>query len=308
MAAVLAPLQQWFFLAGAALAIGCVAWRLFVAPGAAHAVTDAARADLGAMGVRVARLGQAAALVLLVAWALHMTAQVMAFRDPFVPLWDDVSFLLFETFWGTVWMAQGVLIVLLAVAFRLVPSADPRERPVGWWLTGALVLGVVMTLALSSHAMSVEHRRHLIVAADALHGLTAGTWIGSLAVILAVGRGGAEDAGDLSAFAAQIRSFSPLALASGLTLVTMGVLLSWTHVQSFANLFGTTYGRILTAKVALAGAVFAAGFVNWRRGVPTSDHPQGAASVRGRAAGEVFFAIGVLLLTAVLVNSPKPGE
>jgi putative copper export protein len=275
-------------------------------------VGDPARAELGTIAARVARLGMITALVLLLAWSLRMVAQVMAFRDPFVPLREDVSFLLFETFWGTVWMAQGVVLVLLAVAFlaarRTRGPEDPLRPSSAWWAAGALVLGLAATLALSSHAMGVERGRPFLVAADALHALAAGTWIGSLAVILGVGRGALEAEGDPSAFAAQIRSFSPLALVSGLTLLAMGVLLSWTHVQTFANLFGTRYGRILTAKIGVAGAVFAAGFWNWRRGVPACDRPQGAAEVRSRAAGEVFFAVGVLLLTAVLVNSPKPGE
>ena len=303
MAAVLAPLQQWIFLSAASLAVGCAAWRLLVAPRAARSCADSTREDLRRIGERVARLGLGAALVLVLAWALRMVAQVMAFRDPFVPLREDVSFLLFETFWGTVWMAQGVLVVLLVIGFWIARASAPA-----WWFVAVVALGVVTTLALSSHAMGVERGRPWLVAADALHGLTAGTWIGSLAVILAVGRGADRSHLDVSAFAAQIRSFSPLALASGITLVTMGLALSWTHVQTFANLFGTPYGRILIAKVGLAGAVFAAGFWNWRRGLPDCEHPRGAAALQGRAAGEVFLALGVLLLTAVLVNSPKPGE
>jgi putative copper export protein len=312
MRLVLAPLQQWLFLSAVSLAVGCVAWRLFVAPRAAASARPASAPALSLIAERVARLGLVAALVLVLAWALRMVAQVAAFRDPFVPLWEDVSFLLFETFWGTVWMAQGVLAVLLAIAFRRAraagPTFDPPLTPPVWWIAGALALGMVTTLALSSHAMGVERGRPWLVAADALHGLAAGTWIGSLAVILAVGRGTAESDTDVGAFAAQIRSYSPLALASGIALLTMGSLLSWTHVQSWANLFGTQYGRILAAKVGLAGAVFVAGFWNWRRGLPRCDHPQGAAALRVRAAGEVFMAVGVLLLTAVLVNSPKPGE
>ena len=312
MQAVLAPLQQWLLLSAASLAIGCVAWRLFVAPRAAESATDVTRQDLGRIGRRVTRLGFSAAVVLVLAWALRMTVQVIAFRDPFVPLREDVSFLLFETFWGTVWMAQGAVLVLLVLGFGLArardAASDPRVSSPAWSFLGFLVLALVATLALSSHAMSVERGRPLIVVADALHALTAGTWIGSLAVILAVGRGAPESGADVGAFAAQIRSFSPLALASGITLVALGALLSWTHVQSLPNLLGTPYGRLLTAKVGLAGAVFAAGFWNWRRGVPTLDHLEGASAVRSRAAGEVFFAVGVLLLTAVLVNSPKPGE
>jgi putative copper export protein len=219
---------------------------------------------------------------------------------------------LFETFWGTVWMAQGAIVALLVLAFwrarakRL--SEDPLAPSPAWWAAAGLAVALVATLALSSHAMGVERGRAWLVAADGVHGLTAGTWIGSLTVILSAGRAGADTTNDLGIFTAQIRSFSPMALTSGITLVTLGALLAWTHVQSFANLFGTLYGRLLLAKIALAGAVLAAGAWNWRRGLPSSDQPAGASALRGQAAGEVFLAVGVLLLTAVLVNSPKPGE
>jgi putative copper export protein len=306
MEAVLAPLQQWLLFCGVTLALGCVTWSVIIAPRAAASAADSTRADLAVIGSRVARLGVAASLVLVIAWTLRMVAQVMAFRDPFVPLREDVSFLLLETFWGTVWMAQGVVLVLLAIAFSVARTA--RRASAATWASLALVLALAATLALSSHAMGVERGRAWLVAADALHAITAGSWIGSLAVILVVGRGAAEAEGDPGAFAAQIRSFSPVALSSGITLVVMGTLLAWTHVQSLTNLFGTTYGRILTAKIGIAGAVLGVGFWNWRRGVPACDHPQGAADVRSRAAAEVFLAVGVLLLTAVLVNSAKPGD
>jgi copper transport protein len=204
-------------------------------------------------------------------------------------------------------MAQGVVTVLLGAAFWLAGRPDDSLAPrPAWWAAGALALAMVMTLSLSSHAMGVERARPLFVTADALHALTAGTWMGTLAVILGVGRATATD--DVGIFAPQIRSFSPMALTSGITLVAMGTLLAWTHVQTFANLFETRYGRLLIAKILVAGGVFAAGFWNWRRGLSSSDHPAGAAALRALAAAEVFFAVGVLLLTAVLVHSPKPGD
>lgn len=299
--AVLAALQQWVLFAGATLAVGCVAWRIYISPRAARALSPEGMSGLAMVESRVARIALFSTAFLLVAWAVRMVVQVMGFRDPFVPLWDDVSFLLFETFWGTVWIAQGVVALLLAVTFKRA-GASPRL----WWVACALSLCLIATLSLSSHAMGVERARPLIVTADGLHALAAGSWIGSLAVILAAGRGNTSSESDVAVFAAQIRSFSPMALVSGAVLLTMGLVLAWTHVQSFANLGGTTYGRLLSIKAGVAALVLGAGFWNFRRGVPAVDHPQGAAEVRGRAAGEVFLAVGVLLLTAVLVHSPKP--
>jgi putative copper export protein len=268
------------------------------------------------MGIerRVASLGLASTGVLAVAWILRMAVQVMAFRDPFVPLWDDVSLLLFEVFWGTVWMAQGGVLVLLTAALWLARRRSSANEPtphdaspvpsLAWSAAALLVVGLSATLALSGHAVGVDSGRALAVTADVVHTLAAGSWIGSLAVILTVGRtNGAEGP---TIFGAQIRSFSPMALVSGIALVSMGVVLAWTHLHAVSDLWTLPYGRILSAKVALVLVIFGLGAWNWRRGLPDCDTPDGAQAVRGRATWEVSLALGVILLTAVLVHSPKP--
>src|SRR6185436_11565279 len=106
---------------------------------------------IGGLSRSVATLGMVAGLALAVAWALRMVVQVMGFRDPFVPLWDDVSFLLFETFWGTVWMGQGALLPLLIGVFAWARTGSEAA----WKASVAPVLGLVATLALASHAMGV---------------------------------------------------------------------------------------------------------------------------------------------------------
>ena len=311
---VLATLQQWALFAGVGVAVGCVAWRAVVAPRAARMVGDAHRARLRRIERRVAGLGAITVLVLVAAWALRMVVQVMGFRDPFVPLSEDVSFLLFETFWGTVWMAQGAILPLLAVAFWRARGPLPEEAGQGisfristaWGVALALVLMLVATLALSGHAMGVDSGRPFIVAADALHTLASGSWIGSLGIILTVGHPTERNREDVAVFAAQLRGFSPVAIVSVSTLIAMGVVLAWTHLDVPSSLWTTGYGRILSAKIAVAGLVFAAGLWNWRVGLPTCETSDGAAAVRRRASFEVGLAAGVLLLTAVLVHSVKP--
>lgn len=307
--AVLAALQQWVLFLGTTLVVGCMAWRVFIAPRAVLLLAAGQDSALASIERRVAGIGLLVTVLLLAAWGLRLVVQVMGFRDPFVPLWDDVSLLLFDLFWGTVWMAQGAVLLLLLAAFwrlRAERAFDARRVPPLWWGAAALTLGLVTTLALSSHAMGVERARSVVVAADGLHALAAGTWIGSLAVILTAGRPAAPTDSDVAAFGAQLRSFSPMALTSGFVLVLMGTALAWTHVQSFANLWGTTYGRLLASKVGVAALVFGVGFWNWRGGLAISHRPEGAATVWRRASGEVLLAAGVLLLTAVLVHATKP--
>jgi putative copper export protein len=311
MVGLVSVFQQWVLFIGFSLAMGCVAWRVVVAPRAATLLPEDRAQALATLRTRVASVGVVTGFVLIGAWILRMVAQVMGFRDPFVPLWEDVSFLLFETFWGTVWMAQGVIVGLLTIAFWAAATEGPTKggggATVGWpWRTATvLTISLAATLALSGHGMGLDTWRALFVTVDGLHAVAAGSWIGSLGLILAVGRRvNGLPADDL--FAAQIRSFSPMALVSVPVLLSMGIALAWTHLTALSDLWTLTYGRVLSAKVGVAGAVFAAGFLNWRRGVPALDTDAAVRATERRAAWEVSLAVGVLLLTAVLVHSVLP--
>jgi putative copper export protein len=314
----LATFQQWLLFIGVSIGVGCVAWRIVVAPGAVRLLSIERAPALAEVERRMAGVGAVTGLVLLGAWILRMVAQVIGFRDPFVPLWEDASFLLFQTFWGTIWMAQGVIISILTVAFwramrrsaAPVTATDPprslRRLSPAWGVASCLVLLLVATLALSSHAMGVDFWAPLIVAADGLHALAAGAWIGTLALILIVGRSAAETESSREVFAAQIRSFSPMAIVGVVTLLSLGIVLAWTHLTTLSDLWTTTYGQILSAKVVLTLGVLAAGFVNWRKGIPALGTAAGARAIKRLAAWEVSLASVVLLATALLVHSVKP--
>ncbi|CAN5621746.1 hypothetical protein BH23GEM11_BH23GEM11_20590 [soil metagenome] len=309
------PLQRWLLYTGVLVLVGVAAWRMFIAPGAAARMGDRGPALLGALEPTLAWIGAGASALVLIAWGLRLHTQLLGFRDPFVPVTEDLAFLVFETFWGTVWMVQGGLLVVLTVGFALVArhGAAGREIPAriewgspepptplpGRWRALVLgVVGVVATLALSSHAMAVPSNRPLAVALDGVHTLAAGSWIGSLALILSAGRG--------PILAAQLRAFSPVAMVSVGVLVFAGFLLSTQHVMAWENLWGSPYGRVLMLKVGFAGCVMAMGAVNWRRGLPTLDQPSGVAATRRRAWTEVAAAALVLAITAWLTGMSMP--
>lgn len=277
--------QRGLLFAGVLLVTGAVAWRRVVAPAFVRESLDPAPVTH-----QVARLGAGSALLLLVVWGLRLVVQLRDFRDPFVPVHEDLAFLLGETFWGTVWMAQGVILgaLLLALMRR-------------WWrLAEWGVVLLVLTLALSSHAMSVPFNRPLAVAVDAGHLLAAGCWMGTLAVILSVSRQ------EPTHLAVQLRAFSPLAMGAVSVLVFMGVVLSGVHLGEVRSLWAASYGRVLVAKVILASGVLFLGFLNWRRGLPSLDTPDGPQRVRRRATWEVALAAAVLVATALLTGTPMP--
>ncbi|GEM_PF-295147 len=339
MEALVPPLQRWLLFSGALLLTGTVAWRGFIAPRvrqrlAGRNAPDSFHRELPEITTlerRAAGVGGLTALLLVGAWILRLWAQVMDFRDPFVPLREDLTFLVFDTFWGTVWMAQGGLVIFLVGGFfflrgragrtpppapGLTPEGIPRkghrpvELPLRWKVVAGGVFLLLLTLALSSHAMSVPANRPLAVSVDLAHTAAAGVWMGSLALVLAT-TAGRDDDGRLLSF--QLGVFSPMALASVGVLLFMGLLLSGFHMHEIPALWESRYGRTLGLKVLVVLGVMAAGFWNWRWGLPPlleaaapPARARAAKKIRRSAALEVTLALVVLLVTAVLVATPVP--
>jgi putative copper export protein len=317
MADTFLPIVQRMLLFGGVLfLVGIGAWRSWIFPRLSLDPPVGDGPEPPPLGGRVARLGVATILlVLLPAWGLRLYSQLLDFRDPFAPLSEDLSFLVWETFWGTVWIAQGVVLLGLVPLFLLLRRRGGGSGPLPrlWKLTWGGIILLLLTLSLSSHAMSVPYNRPLAVAVDATHTAAAGAWIGSLALILLLhGPGwgirmkGARPEGDGALFAAQLRAFSPVAMVSVGVLVFMGLVLSSVHIGEFRNLWASSYGRVLSLKILLAGGVMLLGAVNWRRGLPVLDSESGRRAVHRRAGLEVLLALAVLAATAVLVGTTMP--
>ena len=305
--AFLGPLQRGLMHAGVLLLVGVAVWSRVLRPAAtvmlqAQQALPATFEPFGEISLRVARIGRIATALLVPLWGLRLIVQVLGFRDPFVPLSEDISFLLGETFWGTVWIAQGI------VLFLLIPSITPLVRSprlTNGWLPGmALVAALPVTLALSSHSMSETGiHRFIAVGADGIHAFAAGAWMGSLALIL-LSRDRGQ--GQTAVLAAQLRAFSPVVLFAVPMLVGMGATLALYHLSSPQDLWSTPYGRLLSGKILSAGVVLFLGFLNWRRGLPLLDSERGRRSVRRRAVWEVTAASVVLAFTGVLTGTPSP--
>lgn len=331
------PLQRWLLFSGVLLLTGTVAWRAFIAPRVRQRLAGAdppatftrELPAIAALERRVAGIGTLTALLLLGVWGLRLWAQVLDFRDPFAPLSEDLSFLVFDTFWGTVWMAQGGVLLFLVGGFALLraragttpppppgvtPEGIPREGhrplelPPRWKAAAVGVFLLLLTLGLSSHAMSVPANRPLAVSVDLTHTAAAGVWMGSLALILAIAAGSRDR---YRLLAIQLRVFSPMALASVGVLLFMGLLLSGFHMHEIPALWESRYGRTLSLKLGVVLGVMATGFWNWRRGLPglvaeVEAEPEQARRIRRSASLEVGLALIVLLVTAILVATPVP--
>ncbi|MGB1778987.1 MAG: hypothetical protein ACPHQP_05495 [Longimicrobiales bacterium] len=81
---LLTTAQQGLLFFATLFFVGCVSWRVVVAPGASAHMVEVG-AELGAVARAVIRWARMAALALIAAWVLRMVVQVAAFRDPFAP-------------------------------------------------------------------------------------------------------------------------------------------------------------------------------------------------------------------------------
>lgn len=281
--------------------LGVIAFGLVVLPLArARGVMGETVASLAA---EAGRLGLPAAVLLLVATAARLIAQSAAVHGPdatFEP--GGIAGILGSTVWGTGWLIQLAGAALALVAFVLAG----RGRRAGWTLAALAALALTIAPPLSGHAAAVEPLGTLAIAADALHVLGAGGWIGALFVVfvLAVVRG--NDALRGGALASLVAAFSGAALGFAALLVVSGVVTTWIHLPSLADLWRSDYGRTLLLKSGALLPLFATGAYNWKRVRPALDTGADPSALRRSAALELGVAVLVLLITAVLVATPPP--
>jgi putative copper export protein len=210
-----------------------------------------------------------------------------------------VRIIALDTRWGAGWRWQ-VAAVVLAGVLVLVAGWRPRAHTV---LTAAAAVAVVTTAPLTGHAVSQGSAPWVNVIVQVAHVAGASLWLGTLLTILLFLR-----AGRGSALPAAVRAFSPLALGAVGALTVSGVITAFMYLESIGDLWSGAYGRTLTLKLLLFGAVTSLGAYNWRRLKPRLDDPNAARTLARTGSAELIIAAIVLAVTAVLVALPMPHD
>lgn len=294
--------SRWLVFTALLLLVGAVAFRLRVL----RAAEDGDDADdPGPVELEVARLGAFAGLLLAFGGAGRLAAQLAVFRDPFAPLLSEAWLLIGATTWGRAWMAQVGLGLLAWAAFRLA-----RRGGAAWTPAAFVSVAAAATPAFSGHAFGSERLTAAAVASDALHVVAGGTWLGALAVMASVvaARRGSDAPPTRKALVAWIERFSPMALVSAGLIGASGVFAGWLHIDRWSSLWTSAYGQRLLAKIAILAIVLAFGAWNWRRSQGRIRRGGDAARLPPSVALELIAGAAILLITAVLVTTPLPGE
>lgn len=168
---------------------------------------------------------------------------------------DTLGSVLTKTQFGRVWQLRLVLIALLG-GFLLFRERERDDRDwIALRLEGTILAGgLLAALAWAGHAAATEgSARVLHLAADSIHLLAAGAWLGGLLplfILLAWARRSLNPSWAAVAQEAT-RRFSALGLVSVSSLILTGVVNGWLLVRDFAPLVGTSYGRLLMLKLSL---------------------------------------------------------
>ncbi|MGV9915110.1 copper resistance CopC/CopD family protein [Streptomyces tendae] len=130
----------------------------------------------------------------------------------------------------------------------------------------ALAVGLALTWAAAEHA-SAGIQVPVAMTSSVLHLLATAVWLGGLVALLTTLRVSrpAPDAGTVA-------RFSRTAFAAVTVLVVTGVYQSWRGLGTWEALTGSTYGRLLLAKVVLVAVLLAAAAVSrrWTAALPTA--------------------------------------
>jgi copper transport protein len=195
----------------------------------------------------------------------------------------------------------AVFTVLVAVSYALAPQG--RRLTYGLAVpTAAFGVWALAAPGISGHAGD-PGRGALPIALDAVHVGAAAVWAGGLlqlAWVVPHATRGLPDGDRARVRTAIARRFSQIALGCVIALVASGVLRAVYELSAVSQLWTTSYGRVILAKVAVLGVLIAMGYRNRRMLDRFRD-------LRRSVIAELVLLAVVVGLVALLTNLP-PGS
>jgi len=231
---------------------------------------------------RACTVGAWSILVSVASWVVWLSCEaVLMSGEPIAQaVSGDTLKLVLETRFGGLWIVRLALAAALAASLWVTRRSwkNPRDKR-SLLFAPLLIAGAYLaTLAWAGHAAAGEGvERDIQMSSDLVHLLAAGAWLGALPALLAMLRTASPPT------AAQAASrFSVLGIASVSALLLTGIVNAWYLVGDLPGLFGTNYGRLLLAKVALFVAMLVLAAANRFVFTPRLVHGNYSANVELR--------------------------
>jgi putative copper resistance protein D len=205
-----------------------------------------------------------------------------------------------RTVLGANFFWAGVLAIMAALALAFWPKAlQASLNPLAILPAATILAASVMT----SHSASRMDNRAFLVCLTTLHYLATASWIGGLPYLLLSAKRTPEYEANLQI----MRNFSRLAQISVAVLFFAGLGMSLVYVGSWSAMYGTAYGVMLGAKIALFLVLLVLGAANFYivRGI-ASGTGTGARSLMRFGEAEIGIGLSVILTAASMTSQP-PG-
>lgn len=228
-------------------------------------------------------------------WALLVAMQVSG--ETAIRTFSDGTLTTFltKTRFGQVWLWRTML--LLATMLLLL-SRD--QRPAWYRLIAASAF--LALIACVGHAGArLGFAGWAQLAADAVHLLAAGLWLGSLpALVLLLARGPS------AAIAGVTRRFSGFGIVAVTALLLTGLFNTWLLTDGIITLLYSTYGRMLLLKVGVFVVMVALAVINRRHWTPRLPDPRAITTIRRHSTIEAALGLAVLAIVGILGTLPPP--
>jgi len=185
-----------------------------------------------------------------------------------------------------------------ALALALAAGAPRRfER----WTLPALALLLVGAHIGVTHAASRTEPSPSLLAAEALHLLALSTWIGGIPYFIASLRmiRDADERRDVS------RRFSVASLASVAVIAATGLFMAIPYAGSLEGLYQTTYGLLLSTKVALLIMLICLGAINFLA-IRSRRRDKDLIASRVPAIAEIEVGIGLIAILCAVALASSP--
>ncbi len=200
---------------------------------------------------------------------------------------------------------------LAALSFALLPLRHWQGKQrllVG--AQGVLGAAVLLTFSIGSHAAAVAGRGWAILA-DYVHLVAAAAWLGGLVllVVLLWQLRQQTTPSDSAALRHAVRRFSLLATVAVFVLLFTGLFSSLVQLHTFSALWRTAYGWLLLAKICLVFVALGVALLNNRMVHSATEPTLLVTNYRPflrQVGGESLIGVGVMLVVAMLVQTPVP--
>jgi copper transport protein len=220
-----------------------------------------------------------------------------------------------ESRFGKVWLLRAFDWAALG-ALVLIYLKAPRARR---WLTVPAAIGcayLASTPAFAGHA-SVESPIAVMFPSDFIHVFASSIWVGGVAFLvlaLPVATRQLEPPERTRVLLATLARFSPIALGAVVAIAVTGLVQAYIDIRRVADLFDTTYGLLVLAKMVLLAVLVGFGWVNRDRIIPRLRRlvegagAAGSVGVLARRSlrGELLLMLVVFGVTAALIAYAPP--